>query len=106
MSERLPASSMPTLRQLQFLTAIRAEGSFVAAAEAVGATAVHIAGGVSANRALRATMRARLELPVRVPPPALCTDNAAMIGAAAHFHFIRGRRDSLDFDVVPSLQLV
>jgi len=77
-----------------------------AAAEAVGATAVHIAGGVSANRALRATMRARLELPVRVPPPALCTDNAAMIGAAAHFHFIRGRRDSLDFDVVPSLQLV
>ncbi len=77
-----------------------------AAAEAVGATAVHIAGGVSANRALRAAMRARLELPVRVPPPALCTDNAAMIGAAAHFHFIRGRRDSLDFDVVPSLQLV
>ena len=77
-----------------------------AAAEATGATAVHIAGGVSANRALRAAMRARLELPVRVPPLALCTDNAAMIGAAAHFHFIRGRRDSLDLDVVPSLQLV
>ena len=77
-----------------------------AAAEATGATAVHIAGGVSANRALRAAMRARLELPVRVPPMALCTDNAAMIGAAAHFHFIRGRRDPLDFDVVPSLQLV
>ena len=34
MSERLPASSMPTLRQLQFLTAIRAEGSFVAARRA------------------------------------------------------------------------
>lgn len=77
-----------------------------AAAEATEATAVHIAGGVSANRALRAAMRARLELPVRVPPLALCTDNAAMIGAAAHFHFIRGRRDSLDLDVVPSLQLV
>ena len=77
-----------------------------AAAEATGATAVHIAGGVSANRALRAAMRARLELPVRVPPLALCTDNAAMIGAAAHFHFIRDRRDALDLDVVPSLQLV
>jgi len=43
---------------------------------------------------------------VRVPPLVLCTDNAAMIGAAAHFHFIRGRRDGLDLDVVPSLQLV
>ncbi len=81
-------------------------GKTAAAATAVGATAVHIAGGVSANRALRAAMRARLELPVRVPPLALCTDNAAMIGAAAHFNFIRGRRDALDFDVVPSLQLV
>ncbi len=77
-----------------------------AAAEELGATAVHIAGGVSANRALRAAMRARLEIPVRFPPPALCTDNAAMIGAAAHFHFTRGRRDSLDMDVTPNLQLV
>ena len=77
-----------------------------AAAEELGATAVHIAGGVSANRALRAAMRARLEIPVRFPPPALCTDNAAMIGAAAHFHFTRGRRDALDLDVTPSLQLV
>ena len=76
------------------------------AAEELGATAVHIAGGVSANRALRAAMRARLEIPVRFPPPALCTDNAAMIGAAAHFHFTRGRRDSLDMDVTPNLQLV
>ncbi len=77
-----------------------------AAAEEFGATAVHIAGGVSANRALRAAMRARLEIPVRFPPMALCTDNAAMIGAAAHFNFIRGRRDSLDMDVTPNLQLV
>ena len=77
-----------------------------AAAEEFGATAVHIAGGVSANRALRAAMRARLEIPVRFPPMALCTDNAAMIGAAAHFHFTRGRRDSLDMDVTPNLQLV
>ena len=76
-----------------------------AAAEEFGATAVHVVGGVSANRALRAAMRARLELPVRFPPMALCTDNAAMIGAAAHFNYIRGRRDSLDLDVTPNLQL-
>jgi N6-L-threonylcarbamoyladenine synthase len=68
-------------------------------------TAVHIAGGVSANRALRQAMRSRLEIPVRVPPMELCTDNAAMIGAAAHWHFLRGRRDSLDLDVSPSLAL-
>ena len=77
-----------------------------AAAEAFGVTAVHVAGGVSANRALRQMMSERLSVPVRVPPLALCTDNAAMIGAAAHFHFIRGRRDKLDLDVTPSLQLV
>jgi N6-L-threonylcarbamoyladenine synthase len=77
-----------------------------AAATDFEAAAVHIAGGVSANRALRAAMRERLSIPVRVPPPELCTDNAAMIGAAAHFHYIRGRRDSLDLDVTPSLQLV
>lgn len=46
MSERLPASSMPTLRQLQFLTAIRAEGSFVAAAEAVGVTQPTLSAGI------------------------------------------------------------
>lgn len=76
------------------------------AAHEFEATAVHIAGGVSANRALRAAMRARLEIPVRFPPLELCTDNAAMIGAAAHFHFVKGRRDSLDLDVTPNLQLV
>jgi LysR family hydrogen peroxide-inducible transcriptional activator len=46
MSDRLPASSLPTLRQLQFLTALRAEGSFVAAAEAVGVTQPTLSAGV------------------------------------------------------------
>jgi N6-L-threonylcarbamoyladenine synthase len=68
--------------------------------------AIHMAGGVSANRALRAAMDAATDLPVRVPPPQLCTDNAAMIAAAAHYHLINGRRDSLNMDVIPSLQLV
>ncbi|HVK81262.1 MAG TPA: hydrogen peroxide-inducible genes activator [Verrucomicrobiae bacterium] len=43
---RIPASSMPTLRQLQFLLAIRAEGSFVAAAEAVGVTQPTLSAGI------------------------------------------------------------
>lgn len=78
----------------------------VRAATDYKATAVHLAGGVSANRALRKAMKEALEIPVRVPPPELCTDNAAMIAAAAHWHFINGRRDSLNMDVIPSLQLV
>jgi LysR family hydrogen peroxide-inducible transcriptional activator len=46
MEDRLPASSMPTLRQLQFLVALRAEGSFVAAAEAVGVTQPTLSAGI------------------------------------------------------------
>lgn len=46
MTDRLPASSMPTLRQLQFLTALRAEGSFVGAAEAVGVTQPTLSAGI------------------------------------------------------------
>jgi len=46
MESRLPASALPTLRQLQFLLALRAEGSFVAAAEAVGVTQPTLSAGV------------------------------------------------------------
>ncbi len=67
--------------------------------------AVHLAGGVSANRTLRWSMNTRLDVPVRYPPLILCTDNAAMIAAAAHQHYIRGVRHALDMDVRPSLQL-
>ncbi len=75
------------------------------AATAYGVTAVHLVGGVSANQALRRAMKERLDIPVRVPDFILCTDNAAMIGAAAHWHFSKGRRDTLNLDVIPSLQL-
>ena len=76
------------------------------AATAYGVTAVHLAGGVSANSSLRETMKSTLAIPVRYPPPILCTDNAAMIGAAAHWHFVNGRRHPYDLDVIPSLDLV
>ena len=59
----------------------------VEAAAAHGARAVLAAGGVAANGALRAAVEERcgsgLGLEVRVPPAGLCTDNAAMVGAAA-----------------------
>jgi N6-L-threonylcarbamoyladenine synthase len=77
------------------------------AAEEYNVTAMHVVGGVSANSALRNVMSDSFGVvPVRFPPPVLCTDNAAMIGAVAHQYFIRGQRDSLDFDVIPNLQIV
>jgi N6-L-threonylcarbamoyladenine synthase len=78
----------------------------VQAAEDHGVTAVHLSGGVSANRALRQAMAAALTIPVRYPPPLLCTDNAAMIGAAAYWHWQNGRFHSLDLDVTPNLPLL
>jgi N6-L-threonylcarbamoyladenine synthase len=68
-------------------------------------TAIHLTGGVSANLPLRQEMVEHLSVPVRYPPPILCTDNAAMIAAAAHFRFTSGQRDSIHLDVIPSLQL-
>lgn len=79
---------------------ILVEKTLDAAAEH-GATEVWMAGGVSANAALRATMRAASPLPVRYPPLELCGDNAAMIAAAGHFRYGAGFRDDLDMDVRP-----
>ncbi|NPV67658.1 MAG: tRNA (adenosine(37)-N6)-threonylcarbamoyltransferase complex transferase subunit TsaD [Anaerolineae bacterium] len=78
----------------------------VRAAREFGATAVLLAGGVSANRALRETVRRQAELPVYYPPLHLCTDNAAMIATAGYFRFIQGQRDSLDMDVQPMWPLI
>ena len=74
----------------------------LSAAEEFEAKQVLVAGGVSANRALREAFRERSSLPVRVPPLALCTDNAAMAGAVGHRRFLAGQRDALDIDVLPT----
>lgn len=71
------------------------------AAKQYGVTEVLIAGGVSANTALRQAMRQATDLPVRYPPLNLCTDNAAMIAAAGYYRYQAGLRDDLDMDVKP-----
>ncbi len=78
----------------------------VAAAQDYGATAILLSGGVSANQALRATMRARASVPVYYPPPILCTDNAAMVAACGYFRYRAGARAGWDLDVEPDLRLV
>ena len=80
----------------------------VRAAEERGVREVLLAGGVAANLALRARLRTDLGargIALRFPPVAYCTDNAAMIGAAAYFHLRRGERDGYDLEVRPNLQL-
>ena len=76
------------------------------AAREYGVRRVCICGGVAANRALRAVAGARLPAPVSIPPFFLCTDNAAMIGAAAHYRLQTTGPTALDFDVEPNLGLV
>lgn len=64
-------------------------------------TELWLAGGVSANGALRAAMDAASPVPVRYPPLKLCGDNAAMIASAGHFRLLAGYHDDLALDVRP-----
>ena len=67
-----------------------------------------IAGGVASNSSLRAAFEeacAQKGVEFFLPPPILCTDNAAMIGSAAYFEYIRGTRSGLDLNAVPNLKL-
>jgi len=64
-------------------------------------TEVMIAGGVSANQALREAMRKETDLAVRCPPLDLCTDNGAMIAAAGHYRYQAGLRNDWALEVLP-----
>ncbi len=78
------------------------------AAEEYGVSELAIAGGVASNSALREAMQAACdERGIRLyrPSPILCTDNAAMIGAAAYYEYMDGRRDGWDLNAIPNLRL-
>ena len=67
-----------------------------------------IAGGVASNGTIRQAMEeACREKGVKFyhPSPILCTDNAAMIGAAAYYDFLAGKRAGLDLNAIPNLKL-
>lgn len=67
-----------------------------------------IAGGVASNGVIRQALREACEkkgVGFYHPSPILCTDNAAMIGAAAYYDFIAGKRSGLDLNAVPNLKL-
>jgi N6-L-threonylcarbamoyladenine synthase len=80
----------------------------VRAARAIGARSVVLGGGVAANKVLRDRLTdasRKAGIPLVVPRPALCTDNGAMIGAAAARRWEAGARAGLDLDARPSMPL-
>ena len=77
-----------------------------AAAEAIGARALIVSGGVACNTGLRASANAAgLPYPVYFPSPGLSTDNAAMIAAAAFPKLARGDFAGLDILAQANLTL-
>jgi N6-L-threonylcarbamoyladenine synthase len=78
------------------------------AAERYGARGILVGGGVAANALLRQEMRRRARLPVLIPRPGLCTDNGAMIAAAAFYRAADGSPPvgaGMDRDAIPNLRL-
>ncbi len=67
-----------------------------------------IAGGVASNGTLRKALEEACQkkgVAFYHPSPILCTDNAAMIGAAAYYDYLAGKRAGLDLNAVPNLRL-
>lgn len=67
-----------------------------------------IAGGVASNSAIRAAFSDLCEkknIQFYYPSPIYCTDNAAMIGVAGYYEYIKGVRHGWDLNAVPNLKL-
>lgn len=78
------------------------------AVETQGVRKFAIAGGVAANSALREAFEkacADRQIVFYHPSPVFCTDNAAMIGAAAYYEYLKGVRHGYDLNAVPNLRL-
>jgi N6-L-threonylcarbamoyladenine synthase len=100
---RLPVADLAASFQAAVVDVLAVKAARAAAE--FGAQRLALGGGVAANRALLRRVEELAQLPVVCPPPALCTDNAAMIAAAGYFRFIAGQRDDLSLDVEPSLPI-
>lgn len=81
----------------------------IKAVKANGMDRLAIAGGVASNSAIRAALIEQCDknnIRFFSPSPGLCTDNAAMIGAAAYYEYMDGVRSGWDLNAVPGLKLV
>jgi N6-L-threonylcarbamoyladenine synthase len=77
----------------------------IEAAKQLKVEQILLSGGVAANETLTQQFLAPSPVPVLIPPPHLCTDNAAMVAACGYYHFQAGKTSGYDLDVVPSLSL-
>lgn len=80
----------------------------VNAARETGLGKLVLSGGVAANTAIRSALEeacGEAGVEFYYPSPVLCTDNAAMIGAAAYYEYMAGVRHGFDLNAVPNLKL-
>ena len=80
----------------------------VKAAVDFGCNKLALAGGVAANSSLREHMREEAEkrgISFYNPSLIYCTDNAAMIGTAGYYEYMRGVRDDYSLNAVPNLKI-
>jgi N6-L-threonylcarbamoyladenine synthase len=77
----------------------------IEAAKQLKVEQILLSGGVAANKMLTQHFLANSLVPVLIPPPHLCTDNAAMVAACGYYHLQAGKISGYDLDVVPSLSL-
>ncbi len=78
------------------------------AVDVLGMKNLALAGGVAANSKLRARMQEecdKRQIHLQYPSMILCTDNAAMIGAAGYYEYINGKSHGMDLNAVPNLKL-
>jgi N6-L-threonylcarbamoyladenine synthase len=102
--EPLPVADLAASFQAAVVDAL-VEKTVAAAAE-FGAREVLVAGGVAANALLRQRLGERLSIPYRYPPLLLCTDNAAMIAAAAYYRYAESVQHDFTFDIEPNARFV
>jgi len=77
----------------------------IKAARELAVGQILLSGGVAANKLLTERFLNSSPIPVLIPPPYLCTDNAAMVAGCGYYHFQTGQISGYDLDVVPSLSL-
>ncbi len=100
---RLPVANLAASFQAAVVDALFTKT--MQAAREFGAKEILVAGGVSANQALRSAFLGQDEFQLNIPALSLCTDNAAMIAAAGYQRFVHGHHDPLDIDVLPTWPL-
>lgn len=106
MGEEIPVPDLVASFQNAVVEALVSRATL--AAKEYGYSRLAIAGGVASNSALREAMQAVCDkegISFYHPSPVFCTDNAAMIGVAAYYEYLKGTRHGWDLNAVPNLKL-